>query len=186
MKDRGEDAIDEMEEEAQRLQHAGRGAVGVVGRFELGPMSDALRASGLGWFPLVALSLLGGVDALFLVALTNAGGTISLTLGVPNLTLLLYIRLVGVAVSGLVVLRISRHVAQRSRAALVGGALAVAGLVAASAVRNAWALAGAALLASLGSGLAQVIHRPLLFDHYRPEIRVRALSAYAAGVMVAA
>jgi ABC-type branched-subunit amino acid transport system ATPase component/MFS family permease len=182
---RAEAAIAEMEDEAVRLQRAGRQAVGVVGRFELGPMSDALDASRLGWYPLVALSALGGVDALFVVALIGTSGSISLSLGIPNLTLLLYIRLVGLAVSGLVALRIGRHAGRRSRVAVGGAALAVAALASGSVASNAWALAAAALLASFGSGFAQTTHGPLLLDHYRPEVRVRALAAYAAGVMLA-
>jgi ABC-type branched-subunit amino acid transport system ATPase component/MFS family permease len=165
---------------------AGRQAVGVVGRFELGPMADALRASRLAWYPLVALAALGGLDVLFVVALTNTNGAVSLALGIPNLTLLVYIRLVGLAVSGLLALRISRHGMHRSRLALAGGVLVVAALAAAGGARNSWALAAAALLAALGSGIAQVTHRPLLFDHYRPEVRVRAMAAYAAGIMLAA
>jgi ABC-type branched-subunit amino acid transport system ATPase component/MFS family permease len=183
---RAEAAIAEMEDEARRLQQAGRGAVGVVGRFELGPMADALRASGLPWYPLLAVSALGGVDALFAVSLTNANAPVSLSLGIPNLTLLLYIRLVGLAVVGLVALHLIRRGGDRRGVALGGGVLAVAALLSAGVARNAWAFAAAALLGALGSGAAQAVHRPLVFDHYRPEVRVRAMTAYAGGVMLAA
>ncbi|MHB8467795.1 MAG: MFS transporter, partial [Acidimicrobiales bacterium] len=183
---RAEATVAEMEEQAEGMQRAGRGAVGVVGRFELGPMADALYASGLGWYPLLALSALGGVDALFLIGLTNASGSVSLSLGIPNLTLLAYVRLVGMFVAGLFALRIIDGTTPRSHVARGGAALAVASLLAASVTRNAWALAAAALLAALASGWAQTTHRPLLFDHYRPEVRVRALAAYAAGIMLAA
>jgi len=183
---RAEAAIAEMEEEALGLQRAGRQAVGVVGRFELGPMSAALDASRLGWYPLVAVAALGGVDALFVAAFLSTSGSISLSLGVPNLTLLLFIRLVGLALSGLVALRTIRHAVRRSRVAVGGAALAMVALASASVARNGWALAAAALMAGLGSGLAQATHGPLLFDHYRPEVRVRALAGYAAGVMLAA
>ncbi|MEY2434441.1 MAG: branched-chain amino acid transport system ATP-binding protein livF [Acidimicrobiaceae bacterium] len=183
---RAEAAIAEMEDEALHLQRAGRGAVGVVGRFELGPMSEALHASSLSWYPLFAVSVLGGVEWLMAVALTNTNDSISLTLGIPNLWLLLYLRVAGLAASGLVALRIVRMGAHRSRLALAGGVLAIAALLSTSVSRNAWALVVAALLASFGSGMAHATHGPLLFDHYRPEVRVRALVAYTAGVMSAA
>ena len=183
---RAEAAIAELEDDARELQREGRGAVGFVGRFELGPMADALRASGLAWYPLFALSVLGAVDWLFAAALTNGGDAISLTLGLPSLWLLLYIRVVGLLVAGLVALRVSSSGVRRSHIALAGGALTVAALLAASASRNAWALAVAALIASTGTGLAQVTHRPLLFDHYRPEVRVRALATHSASMVLAA
>src|SRR5438034_11589246 len=103
---RAEAAIAEMEDDTQRLQRQGRAALGVVGRFELGPMADALRASNIAWYPLFALSVLGAVDWLFVAALTNNSDSISLTLGVPNLWLLLYIRVVGLAIAGLVALAV--------------------------------------------------------------------------------
>ena len=183
---RAEAAIAEMEEEARRLQRAGRRAVGVVGRFELGPMSDVLHASNLSWYPLFAVSVLGGVEWLFAVALTDTGDSVSLTLGIPSLWLLLYLRVAGVAASGLVALRIARVTAYRSRLAVGGGALVIAALLSASVARNAWGFAVAAILASVGSGMASATHRPLLFDHYRPEVRVRTLVAHSAGVMLGA
>ena len=183
---KAEAVIATMEEEASRLRQAGRGAVGVVGRFELGPMADALRASGLSWYPLAALAALGGVDALFLVTLANSAGPISASLGVTNLTLLLYIRLVAVLVLALVAFRVTRHGVHRRAVALGGGALCVIALIVAGFARNSWAFAAAALVAGLGSGAAQAVHRPLVFDHYRPEVRVRAMAVYGAGVMVAA
>ena len=186
---RAEAAIAALEEGAARLQPAGRSAVGVVGRFELGPMSGALRASGLGWYQLVGLTVLGGVDTLFAGALINASGPISLSLGIPNLSLLVYIRIVGLALGGAAVLRIIRRRApsgrvRRSRLALGAAAVAAAGLVTTAFSRNEWALVGATALASVASGFAYTLHRPLLFDHYRPEVRVRALASYCAGLML--
>ena len=177
-------ALAEMEEQTAGLQPAGRGALGVVGRFELGPMSGALQASHLGWYPLVAISVLGGVDVLFAAALLDSGGAISYSLGIPNLVLLLYIRILGLGLAGVGVLRLSARGTDRSRLARVGGVLAATGLLATGVARNPWSLVGATLLASLGSGVTATLLRPLLFDHYRPEVRVRALAAYVGGLMI--
>jgi ABC-type branched-subunit amino acid transport system ATPase component len=186
---RAEAAIAELEEGAAQLQAAGRSAVGVVGRFELGPMSEALRASGIRWYPLVCLTVLGGVDILFAGALINAGGAISFSLGVPNLSLLVYIRIVGLALGGAAVLEIVRRSppggrVRRSRLAISAGGVGVVALLCAAFSRNDWALAGATALASVASGVTYAVHRPLLFDHYRPEVRIRALAAYGTGVML--
>lgn len=185
---RAEAAIADLEQGGARLRPAGRSAFGVVGRFELGPMSEALRASGLGWYQLAALTVLGGVDAMFAGALINTGGPISLSLGIPNLSLLIYVRILGLAVAGVAVLQMMgrgpRPRAQRSRLVLCGGAVTATALLAGGFSRNEWGLVGVTALASLASGVAYTLHRPLLFDHYRPEVRIRALASYGAGLML--
>ena len=178
--------IDDLERETLGLRAAGRHALGVTGRFELGPMSEAFAASDLSWFPLLAVSALGAADALFAIGAISTAGPMSTSLGIPNLSLLVYLRLAGLAAAGLATLGVLRGAVSRSAVGVTGAAIAIAALLTTSRVRNAWALAAAALLAGLASGVAATIHRPLLFDHYRPEVRVRVLSAYAAGIMVAA
>lgn len=171
---------DRLDAESERvLQSAGRAALGVVGRWEYGGIREALRLSGLHFYPLVAVGLLGTSLGLVLTGSTFVDPSVrgSLGRGLGDIALGgLFVSAIA-AFGALVALR--RGWA-RPRLALVGGSACALGLAAAAMFPMGGGLL--ALLAPAAIGVASAVHLPLLTDHYRPEVRVRVLCAYTAAL----
>src|SRR5258706_573887 len=92
-------AVDLVEDERQRLRASGRAAIGVTGEEDIDNLRDALRASGVGAYPLVALGLLFVVDQFQGSAFGTLAPDISRSLGLSQTTIAALINLRTLALS---------------------------------------------------------------------------------------
>jgi ABC-type branched-subunit amino acid transport system ATPase component len=167
----------------------GQGLLGVVGRAEYGPFRDALQQSGLSWAPLLSLGLLGAAQVVPLTALALLGPQLSNDLGVGISVVLLVVTTGALVGTGMALARFGASL-PRPRMVAGGGALSALALAGTGLASGTWQLTICSALAGMGAGVAAFVHLPLLFDHYRAEVRLRVVCGYVAflagGAVVAA
>jgi ABC-type branched-subunit amino acid transport system ATPase component/MFS family permease len=177
------DILDEVAQARENLRGAARRAIGVTGEADdAPPLRDAIRQSGVGWYPLVALGLLVVVDQFQGLGIFVLGPDISRSLGIGRSTLgfLIVIKTLMVMVASLPMAALVQRRARRASISIVtavGWALATlfTGFVA-----GAWGLFVVLAADGASTGSVQAIHHPLLLDIYPPGARVRVLSTYGA------
>lgn len=176
-----EKTIDELRTQRERLLAAGRAAFGVVGRFEYGPLRQALRASDLHVAPSLTLGLAGGVVAAAIVFWFAAPSAIAATLGVGSLSMLPNVVLVVMLLAGVPMIALGERGVARPRLVAAGSGCGVLALTTAAFAGGTWALVAAAALTGAAGAAVYAFQWPLLIDHFRPEVRLR-MSCVAAGV----
>jgi ABC-type branched-subunit amino acid transport system ATPase component/MFS family permease len=189
---RAEEAVEDLEATQRRLRARARAVLGVTGSEEgLVPLRQAIRSSGVGWYPLIAVSLLVVVDQFPTYAFAILGPEISHTLGVGKsvLAFLVLLKTLAVMVASL---PMAALVQRRPRRAVISKVTAFgwsAATLVCAFVLNAWQLLGVLVADGASTGSVEAVHRPLLVDSYPPELRVRTLSFYrgatAAGTVIA-
>ena len=178
--------VDPLEEVARTqvtVRAAAREAIGITGRADdAPPLRQAIRASGVGWYPLAALGLLVVVDQFQGFGFFVLGPEISRSLGISRseLGVLVVVKTLMIMLASLpmaaLVQRRSRRAAVSIVTAFAWGAMTlVTGFVV-----SVWGLLVVLAADGASTGSVQAIHAPLLLDTYPPAARVRALSAYSA------
>ncbi|MEX2558208.1 MAG: ATP-binding protein [Actinomycetota bacterium] len=173
------EVLDEIAQRQEKLRRVGRSLLGVEGTDEQAPpLRQGARASGVGWYPLIALGILVVVDEFQGYGFAVLGPEISRALGISKATLgaLLALKLLAIT---LATLPIAAYVQRRPRRALVaitmGFGWALATLFTGFVV-SLWGLLVVMVADGLASGSVRAVHQPLLVDSYPPSFRVRALS----------
>jgi len=174
------DVLAEMREEEGRLHQSGRGALGVVGRFEYGPLDEAMPATGATWRIVIALGLLEVPPAFLFVAVTALTGKMVAALGGGQLNQLPLAEAGGVIVGAVIALRFLRTSRRGSQVAVAAGLVGAATLLASAFAGGALSLLGLGVLGAAAAGGAVAVHWPLLFDAYQPPVRVRIMAIHAA------
>ncbi len=181
-----EAALGAVERDERRLRERTRATLGIVGRAERVPFGTALQAAGVGWFPLVALCAVAFADAAVLVAVALTTPAIRLSIGGSALGSLDVFRPVIFAAAGVGVLALLRRRGGRTRRPIIVTAAAALLAVSTAAVALATASLPAMLAALVGiaaSGAAAAVVAPMIVDAHPPEVRTRAISAFAGAVL---
>jgi len=181
------DVVAQLEERQRSLRASARRAFGVTGTDEPAPrLRDAIGDSSAGWYPLAALSVLVVVDQFQAFGVSVLAPEISRSLGVGRsvLALLLVLQALAVSVAALPFAALVQRRARRAAVSIVTAfAWSVLTLLTAF-VTNVWGLLGVIVGNGVATGSVQAVHRPLLFDNYRPNARVRVLSTYRGASVV--
>jgi ABC-type branched-subunit amino acid transport system ATPase component/MFS family permease len=185
------DELDEVARTKDVLRDKARRILGVSGDDEVPALAEGISRSGVGWYPLVALSLLIVVDQFQTWGLSILGPEISRSLGITKGTLafLVLVKTISIMVASL---PMAAFVQRRARRAVVAKVTAFGWAIAtfcSGLVLDVWSLLAVLVADGASTGSVEAVHRPLLVDTYPPEVRVRTLSAYraafAAGTVVA-
>ncbi|MBA3652615.1 MAG: MFS transporter [Actinobacteria bacterium] len=205
----GADDVDTVEQAQARLRQQARIALGVAGDPDevrsatglaerargaarsLGELNGAIRGSGVGWYPLIALGLLAIVDQFQGFAFFVLGPEISAALGISKSQLAALSALKTLAIT-LATLPMAAFVQRRARRGVVSVVTGMAWSVMTlftGFVYSSWHLLLVLVGDGASSGSVAAIHTPLLLDSYPPEVRVRGLAFYqsatAAGNIIA-
>ena len=178
----GEDAVVDVEAARERLRQTAREALGLSATEDTTPLHDTIKASGVGWYPLLALSLLVIIDEFQSYAFLVLGPEISASLGISRGSLGAIVALKTLAIM-VAALPMAALVQRRARRAVISIGTAFAWSVAtlgSGFVRSATALTGVLVADGASTGSVRALHPPLLLDSYPPEARVRVLSFYRA------
>ena len=175
-----EKAVAEIDEVRERMRGVAREALGVPGTDETTDLRTGLRTSGVGWYPLVALSVLIVVDELQGYAFFVLGPEIAASLGLTKGTLAALSSLKILAIT-LAALPAAAYIQKRGQRGLVSVVNAFGwslitlftGLVS-----GPWTLATVLLSDGATTGTVRATHTPLLMDSHPPSVRVRVLSVY--------
>ena len=187
-----DDPVDALERAAADQRVLGRRSLGITDGYEpIRGFTESVRASGVGFYPVVALSLLAlleGFQAMgFFLLAPGLNRTIAAGVGRgPALwsfqsQMQLFATVAGAATVAAVVQRTGRPI--RGQAAWIsalawGACLAMAAFV----VFDHWWLIAVVVVGGIGVGAAQTLHRPLLVETYPPQLRVRVLCVYTAAL----
>ncbi len=174
------DAIDRVDTVREEMRSVAREALGIGGREDAPPLREGLRASGVGWYPLIALSALVIVDELQGYAFFVLGPEISATLGVGKGALagLSTLKILAITLATLpTAAYIQRH-GRRGVLSIVNAFAWSALTLLTGLVSGAWGLAGVLLADGATTGTVRATHTPLLMDTHAPSVRVRVLSFY--------
>ncbi|HYZ92512.1 MAG TPA: MFS transporter [Actinomycetota bacterium] len=175
-----ERAVAEVEAAPKAIREAARGALGVTGAEEAPPLREGILRAGVGWYPLLALGGLAIVDEFQSYAFFVLGPEISDGLGISRGTIAFSAALKTLAIS-IAALPIAAYAQRQTRRAAiaVGAALAWAVVTMFTGfVTSVATLVVVLILNGISTASVHAVHRPLLFDSYPPEIRVRLNSAY--------
>ncbi|MBW3588711.1 MAG: MFS transporter [Actinobacteria bacterium] len=145
------------------------------------PLATVVKSSPAGWYPLVALSLLGLIDALDLQAFAVLGPEIKRAFSLTNVELGLISALQGLAVV-FGALPLAALATRRSRAMIIKVSAIAWGIlqILAGVVRGKFELGAVRTLRGLSDSSRQAVFLPLLTDSYPPEGRNRVFGAYFA------
>ncbi|HEX2038214.1 MAG TPA: MFS transporter [Acidimicrobiales bacterium] len=181
---RAEAAVEEIEHSQEALRERARTALGITGSADQAPpLREGIRRTGVGWYPLMALSVLVVVDEFQSYAISIMGPEISRTLGISKSTLafLVLLKTLSIMLASLPIAAYVQHKPRRAAISIVaafgwGLMTLFTGLV-----KNVWGLLAMLVADGATTGTVHAVHRPLLVDTYPPEVRVRGLSFYRAG-----
>src|SRR5687768_2096795 len=177
-----ETTVADIERGREQLRDAAREAIGVTGQDDAPRLRDAMRSSGAGWYPMVALGLLVLVDEFQGYAIAVLGPEITAGLGISRSALAGALVLKTLAIT-IAVLPMAAVVQRRARRAVVSVLTAFAWsivTISTGFVVSVWGLILVMVLDGLTTGSVRAVHQPLLVDTYPPEARVRALAGYRA------
>lgn len=168
-------------------RRAARRALGVTGQRTTEHrerLAEAVRSSGVGWYPLVAISALVVVDELFGFVLSVLGPEISRSLGMSKsaLAAVLSAKLLAVSLATLPMAALVQRRPWRASISLVAAFAWTAATFLGIFVIGPWGLLVVVLIDGVSSGSVRVLHQPLLMDWYPNRARVRVQTAYAAAV----
>lgn len=159
-----------------------RTAIGVTGVASQVALRQGVAASGVGWYPLVALGLLVVVDEFATYGLLVLGPEVSRGIGVSK-SVLAGLAALGTLAVTLAALPMAGFVQRSARRGLLSIVTAYAWsalTLLTGFVTSTWGLAGVLISNGASTGSVRSMHTPLLMDTYPPHVRVRALSAYRA------
>ena len=173
-------AVEDVEAARERLRDVGGRALGVTGVTGAPPLREGILRSGVGWYPLIALGLLVVVDEFQSFGYFVLGPEIADGLGISRTAIALLAALKTLTIS-LATLPIAAYVQRRSRRASIAIGTAIAWSLITLLTGFVTSIAGLLLVLiadGASTGSVQAVHRPLLYDTYPPEVRVRADSGY--------
>ncbi len=174
------DVLDDVEEVRVRMRGVAREALGLHDEAHTTSLREGLRSARVGWYPLIALSILVIVDELQGYAFYVLGPEIGNTLGIGKGALAGLSTLKILAIT-LATLPTAAYIQRRGRRGLISSVSAFAWstlTLLTGLVSNAWGLAGVLLADGASTGTVRATHTPLLMDFHPPETRVRVLSFY--------
>lgn len=174
--------VDIIERTRERVRSEARTALGVVGEEggQVPPLRQAMRESGVGWYPLIALGLLVIIDEFQGYGFLVLGPEVSRALGISAAGLAAILALKTLAIS-LATLPMAAYVQKVPRRAAVAISMAFLWSVATlgtAFVASVWGLLFILVADGASTGSVRAVHQPLLMDSYPPVARVRAFSAY--------
>ena len=175
------DVVDVIEVQRDELRDVVRTAIG----FDEGPgvsLIEGIRASGMGWYALLALGLLIIVDQFQTFGFTVLGPEIANALGLNKsaLAALLAVKTVALTLAALPIAAFVQRKSRRGSVAVLTGLGWGLMTLCTGFVVSAWGLLLVLVLDGATSGSVVAVHEPLLIDTYPPDVRVRALSFYRA------
>jgi ABC-type branched-subunit amino acid transport system ATPase component/sugar phosphate permease len=176
-----ERAVAEVEAARDAMRDAARVAIGVTGTEEAVPLGSGLKRAGVGWYPLLALGGLAIVDEFQGYATFVLGPEISDGLGVSRGALAFAVAMKAVALA-VATLPIAAYAQKQTRRATIAIVTAFAWAVVTlftGLVTSLLGLIVVLVLNGISGASVHAVHRPLLFDTYPPEVRVRLTSAYS-------
>jgi len=167
--------------EQQRLRDRARRHLGIFGEDSEPepPLSQVVRSSAFRWYPLIALSLLGLIDAVDLYAFNVLGPEIKRAFRLTNVE----VGLIG-SIAGLAVvfgaLPLASLATRRSRATIVKVSAVAWGIlqIVTGLVQGKFELGLVRTFRGLSDSSRQAVFLPLLSDSYPPEGRNRIFGAY--------
>lgn len=176
----GAATIDEVEAARDRLRSRARATLGISGDEQAPPLVGGVRASGVGWYSLVAVSSLVLVSEFLSYAVSVLGPEIAGGLGYSKSAFAGAV-LVGTLASMFSIAPIAALVQRRPRRATVAIVMGLA-----CGLTTIWAgfaisivgLAAVLAVNGVAAGSVHAVHQPLLVDTYPPAVRFRVLSAY--------
>ncbi len=174
------DDVDLVEETREKVRADARAALGVLGKADAPPLREAIKESGTGWYPLLALGLLVMIDELQGYGFSVLGPEVSRALGIGAGGLAAALALKTLAIT-LATLPMAAYVQNRPRRGLVSIVTAFSWSITTgftTFVANIWGLLVILVADGASTGSVRAVHVPLLMDSYPPHSRVRALSAY--------
>lgn len=177
------------DERRERARDAARRALGVTGEQTTAseePLRVVVRSSGVGWYPLLAISALVVVDELFGFVLSVLGPEISRALGMSKSALAsaLSAKLLAVSLATLPMAAAVQQRPWRASISLITAFTWTAATFLGVFVIGPWGLLAVVVIDGLSSGSVRVLHQPLLMDWYPNQARVRVQTAYSAAVSV--
>jgi ABC-type branched-subunit amino acid transport system ATPase component/sugar phosphate permease len=175
-----ERAVAEVESTREAMRDVARRAIGVTGTEEATPLREGIKRAGVGWYPLLALGALAVVDEFQSYAFFVLGPEISDGLGVSRGAIAFGIAVKTLAIS-VAALPMAAYAQRQTRRASIAVTTAFAWAVVTMFTGLATSFGGlliVLLLNGVSTASVHAVHRPLLFDSYPPEIRVRLNSAY--------
>jgi ABC-type branched-subunit amino acid transport system ATPase component len=174
------EALEEIDAVRERMRGVAREALGVPGTDKTTPLLEGLRRPGVGYYPLIALSVLVIVDELQSYAYFVLGPEIASSLGLSKGALAGINSLKTLAIT-VAALPTAAYIQQHGRRGLISvvNAFAWSALTLLTGlVSGAWTLAAMLLADGATTGTVRATHTPLLIDSHPPDVRVRALSVY--------
>jgi ABC-type branched-subunit amino acid transport system ATPase component/MFS family permease len=165
------------------LRAGGRQAFGIAGRRERIPFGPAMKVSGCRWQQAVTLWAVTLADSVAAASIVGVGPAARVTLGAGALGPFVTLRPLFFAVGAVIALVLLKRYPGRAAAARYAITAVTAGLVAAALATSTVVLFVAAVATAVASGALAVVVLPLLFDSYRPEVRLRVIGAYVAAVV---
>jgi ABC-type branched-subunit amino acid transport system ATPase component len=175
-------AIDEVETDRKRLRASARAAVGVTGDEASPPLRRAIKSSGVGWYPLIAIGLLHIASKFQGYGFFVLGPNISQALGLSagGLAALVSLKLICNALAELPTARLVQRRPRRGLISVATGFGWSIVTVLTGFVTTPAALLGVLAVDGAQSASVDTLHQPLLVDTYPPTMRVRGLSFYRA------
>ena len=172
-------AVAEVESAADRVRAVARNALGVTGT-DAPPLREGILRSGAGWYPLIALGLLVIVDQFQGFGYFVLGPEISDGLGVSRGTIAFAaaLKTLAVTVATLPIAALAQRKARRASIAIWTAFIWSVVTLATGFVSSIAGLLLVLVVDGASSGSVEAVHKPLLYDIYPPEIRVRFDSAY--------
>ena len=150
-------------------------------------LKEGFRQSGAGPYALIALFLLVIVDELFSVAFQALAPDIGRSLHIDkgSLSFVTGIRGAALLLGALPVLAIVHRIGRPVAISVATGIVWSAVTLLASLAGGLFVLLAVGLLDGLSSASVGTLHRPILMDRYVPGIRLRVLSLYGSGGLIA-
>lgn len=174
--------LDRVDHETDAIKADARRRMGM----DIGPgekvaaLRSVLQRFDIGLYPLVALSALVVVDEFqgyaFTVLTPEIAAALGLNLG--QITLLLGVKTLVVAVASLVLASLVQARPRRAAVAITTGILWTVFTIGTGFVISVWGLLLVLAADGASTGSTRAVHTPLLVDHYPPAVRMRMLSYY--------
>lgn len=174
------DAVAEVETMRELVRLTARAALGVVGREDAPPLREAIHRSKVGWYPLLALSVLVVVDEFQQYAFFVLGPEISSALGVSRsaLAALAALKLLALSLATLPMAAYVQREARRAALSIITGFTRGVMVLLTGFVTSVFGLMAVMWGDGASNGSVRALHRPLLMDSYPPHVRMRADSFY--------
>ena len=178
----GSAAVVDVEQTREALRQRGRSIVGVFGDTSLPGFGAVLRREGLSFYPGAALGLLLAGSTLPYLALTALTPEISRSLGIPIGTIAAArsLPLLAAAAASMPAAFLTHRRARRAVVCVSAGVASSVVTVAGGWVTSLLGVLAILCLTGLAVGTGNAVQPTLVVDSYPPEVRVRALSVYAA------